>query len=195
LPEVLAVAIEILNSSDMASPIAQICRLCEPLFNSHWVPKDSLDLPDVEASTESEHDSEVDTDSEGEPYDAPDWVTTHLQSPRGYISPTHHTVSGLEESSKAGCYLCTLFWDCVRDEIARTEKSASELQALSSVAIARPATDPDFDEMVVDLELSYFENPEKSQGCAFTVGLNLYLIRRKYCSVIRRSLEALPTYL
>jgi hypothetical protein len=167
----------------MSYPTARLCEVCEPLFECHWVSKDSVEPKDndidqcLSAGAGSESDSEV------EPYETPDWVTTRPLSPHSYHSPTHHTIEGLEKSAAGGCYLCVMLWDLVQDKIQMLgEVTRANIGGLSSIVIARPVVDPSFGDETVQLELSFFDEPEKLRGFAFTVGLSLRLARSKFQS-------------
>jgi hypothetical protein len=173
-------------------PKAQLCKHCEGAFSSHWIAKDSIEL----------NDSDDDASFSEYFYEAPDWVTlvnaddATSQPSEGYRSPPHHNLAQLEQSAHQGCYLCTIFFDKVRDgmENLSTDKKATSSR-LRSFLIARPNYDDSFGGEIVQLEISYFiDGLIKPDTFALTVGVILYQLLRKLSSYDLELLSNKPNY-
>jgi hypothetical protein len=178
-------------------PEAELCKLCEYALSSHWVAKqptqptgaDDVDriLGDDEDASSSDNSTLF---SEG---DTPDWVTSTVGLPEDkavgrehtYRSPPHYSFVDLEKSAKQGCYLCTIFWDKVHDQICRLtaekEESADRLQGF---VVARPNFDDSFEGDIVQLEIIYYvDGLIESETYAMTVGVILYKLLCKFCNL------------
>jgi hypothetical protein len=173
-------------------PEARLCMLCEHALSNHWVAKQSIQPKCTNQegnNAEDENASVVDSEASysDDFYEAPDWVITMPvgeTTPHGsedHRSPPHHSIAGLEESATHGCYLCTIFWDKVRDEIRQlTAKSKQSIGRLSSFVIARPNKKAGFKGDIIDLELAFFIDGLIEPGAyVMTVGIFLYKLLRR----------------
>jgi hypothetical protein len=174
-------------------PEAQLCKLCEHALSSHWVAKDSIQPEDADQGENmtGEENASIGSDStsfsEGF-YEAPDWVTvvtadnTTSRSSDTYRSPPHYNLADLEKSASQGCYLCTLFWDNVRDGMRNlTAEKKAVIDRLLSFVIARPSHDDSFEGLIVQLKLAYFiDGLIEPDAFAMTVGITLYNLLRKF---------------
>lgn len=141
------------------------------------------DASDDDSAGEMTESSVLDASEAGLAYEAPDWVTVVDATPeisQSYQSPSHHTITGLERSASNGCYLCTIFWDLVRDRVDGLDQpNKGQVDRLSGLAIARPSRQEGFADEVIQLELSYFVDG-KQDAFIFTVGVILWRPCRMY---------------
>ena len=102
-----------------------------------------------------------------------------------FLSPRHHSVTGLKQSAENGCNLCMALWDIVCDRACGLERPNGEtLDPLPGIIIIRPYNDGE--EMFI-LEISYFvDGKVKKEAHVFTVGMLMIAYRGRLPSYLPR---------
>ena len=172
-----------MNQSADALPLAELCELCQQIFEGQWMEKELLELATGSNATNRAGDpgecleqnrvdnisSQTDTASfsvEGW-YENPDWVKVMVADTEignaaslenvSFLSPQHHTIAELEQSARNGCNLCRTLVDIVRDKTHELEEPIKKvLPQLLGIVIVRPYNNVGDNQESIVLEISYF---------------------------------------